>query len=198
MEPPKGLKLAITGKGGVGKTTLASLLCHLFSDAGKRVIAVDADPDANLAGALGIPDESARKIRPIAEMGDLIEDRTGARPGTQGGMFRLNPRVDDVPEGYGMKHQDITLLVMGRSKEAAAGCYCPENVFLRRLLRHLIVERDEVVVVDMEAGIEHLTRGLPTASMPSSWWWNPGNAASRRHRRYGNLQRASASSRYTW
>jgi len=159
MDTSRGLKLAVTGKGGVGKTTLASLLCHLFAAEGRRVIAVDADPDANLAGALGIPPEKAAAVRPLAEMADLIEERTGARPGSQGGMFRLNPRVDDVPEGQGLRHDNITLLVMGKSREASAGCYCPENIFLRRLLRHLIVERDEVVVVDMEAGIEHLTRG---------------------------------------
>lgn len=153
------MKLAITGKGGVGKTTLSSLLCYRYKESGKNVIAVDADPDANLAAALGVSQEDAAKIRPIAEMADLIEDRTGARPGSQGGMFRLNPKVDDVPDEVGHRHEDITLLVMGKSKEAASGCYCPENVFLRRLLRHLIVERDDVVIVDMEAGIEHLTRG---------------------------------------
>lgn len=155
----QGLKLAITGKGGVGKTTLSSLLAHLFAESGKRVIAVDADPDANLAAALGVPPEEAAKIRPIAEIADLIEERTGAKPGSSGGMFRLNPRVDDVPDGFGYTQNGITLLVMGKSKEAASGCYCPESVFLRRLLRHLIVERDDVVIVDMEAGIEHLTRG---------------------------------------
>ena len=90
-----GLKLAITGKGGVGKTTLSSLLCYRYKESGKNVIAVDADPDANLAGALGVSQEDAGKIRPIAEMADLIEDRTGARPGSQGGMFRLNPKVDE-------------------------------------------------------------------------------------------------------
>jgi len=123
------------------------------------VIAVDADPDANLGSALGVSPEDVDKIKPIAEMADLIEERTGARPGKQGGMFRLNPRVDDVPEEFGFRVDGIRLLVMGKSKEAAAGCYCPENVFLRRLLRHLFVERDEVVIVDMEAGIEHMTRG---------------------------------------
>ncbi len=153
------MKIAVTGKGGVGKTTLSAVLSHLFGSDGKRVIAVDADPDANLAQALGIGLAEVDKIRPIAEMADLIEERTGAKPGTSGGMFKINPRVDDLPEDFGFRIGNISLLIMGKSKAAAAGCYCPEHVFLRRLLKHLIVERDEVVIVDMEAGIEHLTRG---------------------------------------
>jgi CO dehydrogenase maturation factor len=153
------MKIAITGKGGVGKTTLASLLSHLFAEEGKRVIAVDADPDANLASALGISRDESVKIRPIVDMADLIEERTGVKLGTMGGIFKLNPRVDDLPEDIGYKLNGITLLIMGKSKAAASGCYCPENVLLRRLLRHLVVERTEVVIVDMEAGIEHLTRG---------------------------------------
>jgi CO dehydrogenase maturation factor len=153
------MKIAITGKGGVGKTTLASLLAHLYAEEGKRVIAVDADPDANLASALGIPEEEAEKIRPIADMADLIEERTGARPGEAGGIYKLNPKVDDLPEGIGYRLKGITLLTMGKLKAAASGCYCPENVLLRSLLKHLIVDRSEVVIVDMEAGIEHLTRG---------------------------------------
>jgi len=153
------MKIAITGKGGVGKTTLASLLSDIFAEEGKRVIAVDADPDANLASALGVSREEAEKIIPIAEMGELIEERTGAKAGGIGGIFKLNPRVDDLPESIGYRKDGITLLIMGKSKAAASGCYCPENVLLRRLLRHLVVERIEVVIVDMEAGIEHLTRG---------------------------------------
>jgi CO dehydrogenase maturation factor len=153
------MKIAITGKGGVGKTTLSSVLSYLFASEGKKVIAVDADPDANLASALGIPKEEADKIRPIADLNELIEERTGSKPGSMGGIFKLNPKVDDLPEGLGYRIDGLTLLVMGKSKAAASGCYCPENVLLRRLLKHLVVERDEVVIVDMEAGIEHLTRG---------------------------------------
>jgi CO dehydrogenase maturation factor len=135
------------------------LLAHIYAEEGKRVIAVDADPDANLASALGIPEEEAEKIRPIADMADLIEERTGARPGDAGGIYKLNPKVDDLPEGIGFRLNGITLLTMGKLKAAASGCYCPENVLLRSLLKHLIVDRSEVVIVDMEAGIEHLTRG---------------------------------------
>ncbi|HMK50387.1 MAG TPA: carbon monoxide dehydrogenase accessory protein CooC [Thermodesulfovibrionales bacterium] len=153
------MKIAVTGKGGVGKTTLSAVLCHLYAEEGRRVIAVDADPDANLASALGIPGADAEKIRPISDMADLIEERTGVRPGGIGGMYKLNPRVDDLPEGIGYKHNGITLLTMGKIKAASSGCYCSENVLLRSLLKHLIVERSEVVIVDMEAGIEHLTRG---------------------------------------
>jgi CO dehydrogenase maturation factor len=153
------MKIAVTGKGGVGKTTISSLLSYIYASEGKKVIAVDADPDANLASALGISKNEIEKVRPIAEMTELIEERTGAKPGTSGGIFRINPKVDDIPEGFGYKLDNITLLVMGKSKLAASGCYCPEHALLRRLLKHLIVERDEVVIVDMEAGIEHLTRG---------------------------------------
>lgn len=153
------MKIAITGKGGVGKTTIAALLSYLYASDGKKVIAVDADPDANLASALGIPAKDIEKLRPIAELTELIEERTGAKPGTSGGIFRINPRVDDIPEGFGYKFDNTTLLIMGKSKSAASGCYCPEHTLLRRLLKHLIIDRDEVVIVDMEAGIEHMTRG---------------------------------------
>jgi CO dehydrogenase maturation factor len=157
------MKIAVTGKGGVGKTTLSSILCILYSMEGRKVIAVDADPDANLAAALGIPKEETEKIRPIAEISELIEERTGAKPGTSGGLFKLNPKVDDIPEDFGYRFDNIVFLRTGKSKEAASGCYCPENVFLRRLLKHLVLDRDEVVIVDMEAGIEHLTRGTAEA-----------------------------------
>ena len=147
----------------MGKTTLSAVLSHLYASEGKKVIAVDADPDANLAAALGVPPEAVSRIRPLAEMTDLIEERMGARPGKSGGVFKLNPKVDDIPEEFGYRFNNITLLVTGKSKEAASGCYCPENVFLRRLLKHLVVNRDEIVIVDMEAGIEHLTRGTTEA-----------------------------------
>jgi CO dehydrogenase maturation factor len=153
------LKIAITGKGGVGKTTLSGLLARLYAAEGKKVLAVDADPDANLASALGITPEAAAKALPLAEQSDLIEERTGSRPGAPGGLFTINPKVDDIPDRYSIQHQGVRLLVMGKSKEAASGCYCPEHVLLRRLISHLILRSNEVVILDMEAGIEHLTRG---------------------------------------
>ncbi len=153
------MKIAITGKGGVGKTTLAGLLARLYAAEGRTVLAVDADPDANLASSLGISPEEAAQALPLAEQSDMIEERTGSRPGAPGGMFRINPKVDDIPDKYSIRRDGVRLLVMGKSKEAAAGCYCPEHVLLRRLISHLILRSNEVVILDMEAGIEHLTRG---------------------------------------
>ena len=155
------MKLAITGKGGVGKTTLAALLVQHLSKEGKRVIAIDADPDANFALALGF--SGTKDIVPISDMDKLIEERTGAKTGGMGGIFKMNPRVDDLPEGVGYHMNGITLITMGKLKAAASGCYCPEHVLLRNLLKHLIIERKEVVILDMEAGIEHMTRGTAEA-----------------------------------
>jgi len=153
------MKLAIAGKGGVGKTTLASLLAAVYSMEGNKVIAIDADPDANLAMALGIPAEQARNITPIAELKDLIEERTGARPGSVGAFFKLNPRVDDIPDRFSATRDNIRLLVMGSVKAGGGGCVCPESVLLKSLLSHLLLGMSEVVIMDMEAGLEHLGRG---------------------------------------
>jgi len=155
------MKIAISGKGGVGKTILASLLSRIFAEFGYSVLAIDADPDANLAATLGFP--HAEKISPISEMKDLIEERTGARPGRTGVYFKLNPKVSDLPEKYCLEHNGIRLMVMGRVKRGGTGCYCPENVLLQALLNHLLLERDEVVILDMEAGIEHLGRATAKA-----------------------------------
>ncbi len=152
------MKIAISGKGGVGKTTLSALLARLYASEGRAVLAIDADPDANLASAIGFPPEDAQKIIPIVEMKDLIEERTGAKPGSSAPFFRLNPRVDDIPDRFSGVHAGVKLLLMGTVKTGGGGCICPENVLLKQLLRHVLVQRDEVVIVDMEAGIEHLGR----------------------------------------
>jgi len=151
------MKIAVSGKGGVGKTTLSALLCRTFQMAGYRVLAVDADPDANLAATLGFP--YPEKIIPIVEMKELISERTGVKPGAMGMYFKLNPRVDDIPDRFGVTHNGVRLLVMGRVKTAGTGCYCPENAFVKELIGHLLLKDDEVVIMDMEAGIEHLGRG---------------------------------------
>lgn len=156
-------KLAITGKGGVGKTTLSALLAYTYAQEGNKVLAIDADPDANLASALGIPKEVADTITPISEMADLIEERTGARPGQSGGMFSLNPRVDDIPDRFSATHRGIKLLVLGTISRGGGGCICPESALLKNLVLHLFVGRSEVIILDMEAGLEHLGRGTASA-----------------------------------
>ena len=151
------MKIAISGKGGVGKTLLSAMLSKIFAEAGYSVTAIDADPDANLAATLGFP--HAEEITPISEMNELIEERTGAKPGQSAPFFKLNPKVDDLPEKYAMKQNGIKLMRMGRIKNGGGGCYCPESAFLRALLTHLLVSENEAVILDMEAGIEHLGRG---------------------------------------
>ena len=155
------MKLAVSGKGGVGKTTFSALLIRTLNAQGKRVLAIDADPDANLAAALGIPD--AEKIVPIAEMKDLIFERTEAQPGTIGGFFKLNPKVDDLPDSLSAKLENIKLMRLGGVKKGGGGCICPESTLLRALMLHIVLVRDEVVVMDMEAGIEHLGRATASA-----------------------------------
>jgi len=155
------MKIAISGKGGVGKTLLASLLAHTFASSGYSVLAIDADPDANLAATLGFTHPEA--IVPISEMKDLIAERTETQPGRSGAYFRLNPRVDDLPEKYWQKLDGIRLMVMGRIKKGGSGCYCPENALLKALMNHLLLARNEVIIMDMEAGIEHLGRATAGA-----------------------------------
>ena len=152
-------KIAISGKGGVGKTTLAGMLARQYAADGLPVLAIDADPDANLASSLGVPPEAAATISPIAEMEELIEERTGAKPGSSGAYFRLNPRVDDLPDRYALTHEGVRLMVMGTVDRGGSGCVCPENVLLKTLVTHLLLQRDDTLIMDMEAGVEHLGRG---------------------------------------
>ena len=155
------MKLAVSGKGGVGKTLLVSLLSKIFTESGYSVLAIDADPNTNLAATLGFPEPE--KITPISEMKELIEERTGAQPGKVTSFFKLNPKVDDIPEKYALERNGIKLMIMGRMKKGGAGCYCPENVLLQALITHLLLASDEVVILDMEAGIEHLGRATAKA-----------------------------------
>jgi CO dehydrogenase maturation factor len=155
------MKIAISGKGGVGKTTFASFLVRALADQGKKVLAIDADPDANLAQALGLPRDA--EMVPISEMKDLIEERTESKAGTMGGFFKLNPKVDDLPEKLSVEVGGVKVMVLGGVKKGGAGCICPESTLLKNLVRHLVLARDEVVILDMEAGLEHLGRGTAMA-----------------------------------
>jgi CO dehydrogenase maturation factor len=157
------LKLAITGKGGVGKTTLAALLAHVLVERGQKVLAIDADPASGLAAACGVPPDIAAAITPVAEMEELIYERTGARKGEIGGFFKLNPRVDDIPDRFAVSQDGIRILTMGTVKSGGTGCLCPESALLRSLVTHLLLRRDEVLILDMEAGVEHLGRGTASA-----------------------------------
>ena len=155
------MKLAISGKGGVGKTLISALLAREFARNGYSVLAIDADPDTNLASALGFPHPES--IVPICEMQELVEERTGVKPGVPGSLYKLNPRVDDIPDKYAQKLDGIRLMVMGKVKRGGSGCYCAENTLLQALIVHLLVARNEVVILDMAAGIEHLGRATARA-----------------------------------
>ena len=151
------MKVAITGKGGVGKTTLASTLARLYADEGRTVLAADVDPDANLGLALGLTQEEVDSIVPISKMRTLVEERTGANEANK--FFKLNPYVADIPEKYARDINGVKLLVMGTVDVGGSGCVCPEHVMLKAILSSLTYRKNDVVVMDMEAGLEHLGRG---------------------------------------
>jgi len=145
----------------VGKTTIVAGLARVLAERGKKVLAIDADPASNLALALGFPRD--KRLTPIAEMKELIAERTEAKPGSMGGFFKLNPRVDDLPDKYTLEKDGIRLMVMGTVQKGGGGCVCPENVMVRTLVSHLLLNRGEVVILDMEAGVEHLGRATARA-----------------------------------
>ena len=151
------MKVAITGKGGVGKTTLSSTLARLYADEGRTVLAADVDPDANLGLALGLTQEEVDEIVPISKMRTLVEERTGANEANK--FFKLNPYVADIPEKYSKDINGVKLLVMGTVDVGGSGCVCPEHVMLKAILSNLSYRKNDVVIMDMEAGLEHLGRG---------------------------------------
>jgi CO dehydrogenase maturation factor len=153
------MKIAISGKGGVGKTTVAAMLCQVLAWQGVNVLAVDADPDANLGMALEFDADLLAQVITIAQDEKLIAERTGATPGSRGEWFTLNPGVEDIPDKYIIKQGNISLLQMGAKAVGGSGCACPESVLLQSLLNHLVIDIDQAVIVDMEAGLEHLGRG---------------------------------------
>lgn len=156
------MKIAITGKGGVGKTTFAATLARLYADEGRSVLAADVDPDANLGLALGMSEEDLSQIIPITRMRKLVEERTGADEFNK--IFRINPKVDDIPDKYAKNCNGVKLLLLGTVDTANSGCVCPEHVMLKRIISHLMLRSSDVVIMDMEAGLEHLGRGT-TAGM---------------------------------
>lgn len=152
------MKIAISGKGGVGKSTISGALALMLAEQGGRVLALDADPDANLAAALGIPASERQKIVTIAQQIDLIEERTGAKVGQYGQVFKLNPEVSDIADKYAYQKDGVALLVLGAVQQGGGGCACPENTFIRALVTDLVLFKNETLLMDMEAGIEHLGR----------------------------------------
>ena len=153
------MKIAVTGKGGVGKTTFSSILARLYAEEGRPVLAADVDPDANLGLALGFSEEVLDSITPISKMKDLVNERTGADPTGIGKFFKLTPKVHDIPDMFAKSCNGVRLLVLGTVDVAGSGCVCPEHVMLKRLLSHLVIQNEDVVIMDMEAGLEHLGRG---------------------------------------
>tara|TARA_B100000609_G_scaffold193661_1_gene185308 strand:- start:50 stop:817 length:768 start_codon:yes stop_codon:yes gene_type:complete len=152
------MKIAISGKGGVGKSTIAAVLALTLARRGGRVLALDCDPDANFGGALGMDAEKLDSIIPISKQIDLIEERTGAKVKRYGQMFKLNPEVSDIADNYATRHDGVDLLVLGAVEDGGSGCACPESVLIKALVTDLVLYKDETLIMDMEAGVEHLGR----------------------------------------
>jgi len=151
------MKIAVCGKGGVGKSTVAAALALTLAKRGQKVLALDADPDANLGSALGMPDKLQSGIVPISRQTELIEERTGVVE-DYGKVFKLNPEVSDVADKLATEQNGVHLIVLGAVKTGGGGCACPESTFIRALVNDLILYKNETLIMDMEAGIEHLGR----------------------------------------
>lgn len=181
------MKVAITGKGGVGKTTLASTLARMYAAEGRTTLAVDVDPDANLGLALGFTPEQVDAIIPISKMRKLVEERTGANAANK--FFKLNPYVADIPDEYAKEINGVKLLVLGSVDVGGTGCVCPEHVMLKAILASLTYRKDDVVIMDMEAGLEHLGRGTAANMDQFIVVIEPG---ARSVQTYGNVKRLAA------
>ena len=181
------MKVAITGKGGVGKTTLSSTLARLYADEGRTVLAADVDPDANLGLALGLTQEEVDEIVPISKMRELVQERTGATG--PGKFYKLNPYVADIPDTFSKDINGVKLLVMGTVDLGGSGCVCPEHVMLKAVLSSLTYRKDDVVIMDMEAGLEHLGRGTASNMDQCIVGIEPG---ARSVQTYRNVKRLAA------
>ena len=148
------MKISVSGKGGVGKTTISAGLSKLFSSKGNRVYAIDCDPDVSLGLALGFDEDSLNSVHPLVELKEEIDEKMGG-----GDYYPLNPKVDDVLDRYSLQKENINFLRMGSVKQGGSACYCRENSFMNALLNALLLDKDDIVILDMAAGIEHLTRG---------------------------------------
>ncbi len=158
----KGFKIVVVGKGGAGKTTITALLAETFVKMGYRVLAVDEDPQMNLPFALGYPIEKFEELKPLSENLDYIEEKTGARPGENWGIFlRLNPPVEDVVKRFGTTlRPGLSFLLMGTVHRAATGCLCPENALLNAVIKHISLGIKDLVILDTQAGVEHFGRAI--------------------------------------
>ena len=149
------MKIAISGKGGVGKTTIMALLAHHLKKSFAEVLVIDADPSPHMAQTLGI--EHPERVTAIADMKELLRERSGFSEGSP--FYNINPEIDDLPDRFMLEKDGIKLMVLGAIQTGAKGCACAENTVLKRLLTKLLLKKDQAVLLDMEAGVEHLGRG---------------------------------------
>ena len=192
------MKIAVAGKGGVGKTTVTALLAHHFAQAGRPVLAIDADPSPCLGPALGFPDAKLLELRPIAEMGELIAERTGTSAKSAAGFFRLNPNVADLPERFSVVHRGIRLLLLGAVQEGGSGCICPASALLKELCGTSCYSGTRSSFSTFTQGSSIWAGGRPRRWTRCWWWPNPPIAACGRSGKSPRSRRISASATFTW